>query len=127
MIQTLLQVAIGGAIGSSARYLAGVAVLRAFGIRDFPLGVIAVNIFGSFLMGGLVAFLGQRDLSHWNAFLVTGVLGGFTTFSAFSFETWRLITTGRNDLAMLYVGLSVGLSILALIAGVWLMRAVLAA
>ncbi len=127
MIQTLLQVALGGAIGASARYLAGVAILRGFGPHDFPLGVIAVNILGSFLMGALVVFLGQKGLTHWNALLATGVLGGFTTFSSFSMETWRLMTVGRYDLAALYVGLSVVVSILALIAGVHVMRVVLAA
>ena len=127
MIQTLLQVALGGAIGASARYLAGVAILRGFGPQDFPLGVIAVNILGSFLMGALIVFLGQKGLTHWNALLATGVLGGFTTFSSFSMETWRLMTIGRYDLAALYVGLSVFASILALIAGVHVMRAALLA
>lgn len=126
MIFTLLQVALGGAIGSSARYLCGVAILRRFGTHDFPLGVIAVNILGSFIMGALVVFLGQRSLTHLNAFLATGILGGFTTFSSFSLESWRLIDTGRIDLAVVYIGLSVAVSILALIAGVHLMRAVLA-
>ncbi len=127
MIQTLFQVALGGAIGASARYLAGVAVLRSFGPHEFPLGVIVVNIIGSFLMGALVVFLGQKGLSQWNALLATGVLGGFTTFSSFSLETWRLMTIGRYDLAALYVGLSVFASILALIAGVHVMRTVLVA
>lgn len=126
MIQTLFQVALGGALGASARYLAGVAVLRQFGSHDFPLGVITVNVLGSFLMGALVVFLGHKGLTHWNAFLATGVLGGFTTFSSFSLETWRLMSEGRYDLAGLYVGLSVLVSIFALIAGVALMRAVLA-
>ena len=115
-----------GALGASARYLAGVAVMRQFGSPVFPLGVITVNIVGSFVMGALVVFLGQRGLTHWNAFLATGILGGFTTFSSFSLETWRLMTEGRYDLAGLYVGLSVVVSILALITGVALMRAVLA-
>lgn len=126
MIQTLFQVALGGALGASARYLAGVAVLRQFGSHDFPLGVITVNVLGSFLMGALVVFLGHKGLTHWNAFLATGVLGGFTTFSSFSLESWRLIETGRLELAAFYIFLSVTVSILALIAGVYLMRAFLA-
>ena len=84
-----------------------------------------MNILGSFLMGALVVFLGQKGLTHWNALLATGVLGGFTTFSSFSLETWRLMSTGRYDLAVLYIGLSVAVSILALVAGVQVMRAVL--
>lgn len=126
MIFTVLQVALGGAIGASLRYLSGVAILRAFGSHDFPLGVIFVNILGSFIMGALVVFLGQRSLTHLNALLATGVLGGFTTFSSFSLESWRLIDTGRYDLAAAYIGLSVAVSILALIGGVHLMRAMLA-
>ena len=126
MIQTLLQVALGGALGASARYLAGVAIMRSAGPHEFPLGIISVNILGSFLMGALVVFLGQKELTHWNALLATGMLGGFTTFSSFSLETWRLMSSGRYDLAALYVGLSVFASILALMVGVWLMRAVLA-
>ncbi len=125
MIQTLFQVALGGAIGASARYLAGVAIMRNFGAHDFPLGVMVVNIIGSFLMGALIVFLGQKELTHWNALLATGVLGGFTTFSSFSLETWRLMSSGRYELAAIYIGLSVVVSILALIAGVYLMRTVL--
>lgn len=127
MFGTVLQVAIGGAIGASARYLAGVAILRNFGSHEFPLGVIAVNILGSFIMGALVVFLGQKGLTHWNALLATGVLGGFTTFSSFSLESWRLFDTGRYDLAALYILLSVAVSLIALIAGVHLMRTALAA
>lgn len=126
MIQTLFQVALGGAIGASARYLAGVAILRAFGLTLFPVGVIFVNVLGSFLIGVLVVLLGQKGLTHWGAFLVTGVLGGFTTFSSFSLEAWRLMVDGRYDLASLYIGLSVGLSLLGLVAGVAMMRAALA-
>lgn len=126
MVQTLLQVALGGAIGASARYLAGMAILRSFGPQTFPLGVITVNILGSFLMGVLVVLLGVKGLTHWNAFLATGILGGFTTFSSFSLEAWRLIATGRHDLAALYIGLSVAVSLLGLVAGVHLTRMVMA-
>jgi CrcB protein len=126
MLMTILQVAAGGAIGSMARYLSGVMIMRNFGAHDFPLGVIFVNIVGSFIMGALIVFLGHKGLTHWNAFLATGILGGFTTFSSFSLESWRLIDTGRYELAVAYVGLSVGVSLMALIAGVHLMRTVLA-
>ena len=127
MVGTVLQVALGGAIGASARYLAGVWIGHNFPGHPFPLGVIAVNILGSFIMGALIVFLGQKGLTHWNALLATGMLGGFTTFSSFSLETWRLMDTGRYDLALAYVALSVGVSITALIGGVHLMRTVLAA
>ena len=87
MFTTVLQVALGGAIGAATRYLTGVAVLRAFGVMAFPLGVITVNIVGSFLMGVVVVWFAQRGLTHLGPFVMTGVLGGFTTFSAFSLET----------------------------------------
>ena len=126
MFFTVLQVAAGGAIGASARFLTGVAIQRGLGAFAFPLGVISVNILGSFIMGALVVFLGQRGLTHYNAFLATGILGGFTTFSSFSLEAWRLFERGEVSTAALYVGLSVVISLAALVGGVHLMRAVLA-
>ena len=122
MIFTALQVALGGAIGAALRYMAGVGILRAFGPGPFPLGIITVNILGSFLMGLLVVILAQRGLTHLNAFLMTGILGGFTTFSAFSLETVNLIEKGEIGYAGLYVGLSVVGSIAGLMAGLWLAR-----
>ena len=126
MFTTTLQVALGGAIGAAARYLTGVGITRAFGFGTFPLGVITVNVLGSFLMGVLVVWLAHRSLTHLNPFLMTGILGGFTTFSAFSLETWTLVERGQGHLAIAYVVLSVVLSIMALVAGLMLMRAVLA-
>ncbi|KPP89704.1 MAG: CrcB protein [Rhodobacteraceae bacterium HLUCCA08] len=126
MFATTLQVALGGAIGAAARFLTGVAVLRAFGRDGFPLGIITVNVLGSFLMGALVVWLGQRALTHLNPFLLTGILGGFTTFSAFSLETVTLFERGQVGQAALYVVLTVTLSIGALLAGLMLMRSVLA-
>ena len=92
MLITMFQVALGGAIGSVARFATGVVVTRGLGAGGFPLGVLTVNVLGSFLMGALVVYLGQRGLAALNPFLMTGVLGGFTTFSAFSLET---LTSGR--------------------------------
>ena len=126
MLITMLQVALGGAIGSAARFATGVAVTRGLGAGGFPLGVLTVNILGSFLMGALVVYLGQRGSAALNPFLVTGVLGGFTTFSAFSLETLTLIERGQAGQAAFYVGLSVAGSLLAILAGVQTMRAVLA-
>lgn len=127
MVMTLLQVALGGAIGASGRYLSGVAILRIFGLQPMPLGVIFVNILGSFLMGLLVVFLGQKQMTHLNPFLATGILGGFTTFSSFSLETWTLIERGDTALAAAYVGLSVSAGLLGLVAGIYAMRAILGA
>lgn len=122
MLGTVLQVALGGALGAAARYLTGVAMLRAFGTGAFPLGVITVNIVGSFLMGVIVVWFGQKGLTHLSPFVMTGVLGGFTTFSAFSLETVTLIERGQIGLAALYVVLSVVASVGALMAGVWVTR-----
>lgn len=124
MIPTVLQVALGGAIGAAARYGVGVALFRPS--STFPIGVLAVNVVGSFLMGLIVVYLGQKMLAHLNPFLMTGVLGGFTTFSAFSLEAYTLFERGDLGQAALYVALSVVLSIAALIAGVLIMRGVLA-
>ena len=125
MISTLLQVAAGGAIGAAARYATGVGVARVFGVTGFPLGVLAVNVVGSFLMGVLAVTLARKGMAHMNAFLMTGVLGGFTTFSAFSLEAVTLYERGAPGQAAAYVILSVTLSIAALFAGFWLAREVI--
>ena len=124
MIPTILQVAFGGAIGAAARYSVGLALVR-FG-AGFPIGVLAVNVAGSFLMGLVVVYLGQKILSQFNPFLMTGILGGFTTFSAFSLEAYTLFERGAVGHAAIYVSLSVILSIAALIAGIFIMRGLLA-
>ncbi len=123
MIPTVIQVALGGAIGAAARYGVGVALVR---LGAFPIGVLAVNIIGSFLMGLIVVYLGQKMLSHLNPFLMTGILGGFTTFSAFSLEAYTLFERGEVGQAAIYVIASVVLSIAALIAGIFIMRGLLA-
>lgn len=97
-------------------------MLRAFGAGAFPLGVITVNIVGSFLMGVIVVWFGQKGLTHLSPFVMTGILGGFTTFSAFSLETVTLLERGQAGLAALYVGLSVVASVGALAVGVWMAR-----
>ncbi|TCS61464.1 fluoride efflux transporter CrcB [Primorskyibacter sedentarius] len=126
MFFTILQVALGGAIGASARYLTGVGILRVFGQMGFPLGVITVNVLGSFIMGAFVVFAANKGLTHWAPFVMTGMLGGFTTFSSFSLETVTLIERGAFGLATLYVLLSVGLSIGGLMLGMVATRGVFA-
>lgn len=122
MISTVVQIALGGALGAAARYLVGVAVLRAAG-PGFPLGVLTVNVVGSFLMGLFVVAAAQKGLTHWGPFVMTGVLGGFTTFSAFSLEAYTLYERGLAGQAAAYVVMSVVVSIAGLIAGIWLGRA----
>jgi CrcB protein len=113
MIWTLSQVALGGAIGAVLRFLA-VAGLGA------PLGTLAVNVAGSFAIGVLfVALAGRAGLSP---FLMTGVLGGFTTFSAFSLDALKLWEGGQGGLALGYAAASVALSLVAVAAGAYLAR-----
>ena len=121
MLNAFLSVALGGAIGASARFGAGLVLVRAFG-SGFPVAVLAVNIVGSFLMGLFVVWSFQRGMEQWNLFVMTGILGGFTTFSAFSLEAFTLFEKGQVGAAGLYVALSVVLSLLGLFAGVTLAR-----
>ena len=102
MFMTLTQVALGGAIGAVLRYLTGLALA-------FPFGTLAVNIVGSFLIG--VLWVALADRGPWAPLLITGILGGFTTFSAFSLDTLRLVDAGRAPMAALYVLASVTLSL----------------
>ncbi|MBK0329668.1 fluoride efflux transporter CrcB [Rhodobacteraceae bacterium F11138] len=117
MMTTVSLVALGGAIGAALRYLTGIGVLRLLGHQDFPVAVMIVNVLGSFLMGVFVVAAAQRGLTHFSPFVMTGLLGGFTTFSAFSLETMTLIERGATGQAALYVLLSVGLSVAALALG----------
>ncbi len=122
MLANVIYVALGGAMGAAGRYLTGVAMLRMFGQTAFPLGVISVNIIGSFLMGVFVVIASQRGLTQYAPFAMTGFLGGFTTFSSFSLETITLIERGDIVHGVLYVLLSVGLSLGALALGLVVTR-----
>ncbi|MEG3168677.1 fluoride efflux transporter CrcB [Sphingomonas sp. LB3N6] len=120
----LLYVMVGGAVGSGARYLAGSATTALLG-PDYPFGTLAVNIVGGLLMGVLVGVLARNDASeHWRLLLAVGVLGGFTTFSAFSLEVVTMIERGAFGVAFGYVLVSVIGSIAALFAGLSAVRAV---
>lgn len=127
MFLTAVQVAAGGAIGSVLRYLLGFGIGRVYGTQAiFPIAIMLTNIIGSTVMGMLVSFLSMKGLTHWNAFLAVGVLGGFTTFSSFSLETITLIDRGEPVLAGVYVLGSVALSLLSLFGGMTIIRTVLA-
>lgn len=121
----LAQVAAGGAVGASARYLTGVAVMRAVG-PGFPVGTLLVNVVGSFLMGALVVALAHLGGTRLAPLLAVGVLGGFTTFSSFSLDAITLLERGAAGQAAGYVLASVLLSLGALGAGLAAARAVLA-
>lgn len=123
----LLLVAAGGAIGAALRHLVNLGSLRLFG-PGFPYGTLTVNIVGSLIMGIFVELLVLKLQGSGNLrlFIATGLLGGFTTFSAFSLDVAVMAERGAIAMAGAYVAASVVLSISALFAGLWLVRAVLA-
>ena len=119
-----LLVMIGGAVGSAGRYAVGKLTLGTLG-PDYPWGTLAVNLIGGFLMGLLVGLLARTGGSEQTRVLVgVGVLGGFTTFSAFSLDAVTMIERGQWGVAVTYALVSVVGSVLALFAGLYLVRAV---
>jgi CrcB protein len=119
----LLLVALGGAIGASLRHLTNMAAMRLVGV-EFPWGTMAINIAGSLAMGVFVETLARRygGSNEMRLFVATGILGGFTTFSAFSLDFAVLWERGEVLPAAFYAAASVVVSILALFAGMWLVR-----
>lgn len=125
MFTTYLSVALGGAIGTSLRLSATLWGER-LAAPGFPVAVMGINIVGSFLMGLFAVWSLERGYTALNPLVMTGILGGFTTFSAFSLEVMTLIERQQTAAALAYIGLSVGLSIGALALGLWVMRGALA-
>ena len=121
---SFLTVALGGAIGASARHGLSLAMLRLFG-PGFPLGTLLANIIGGLLMGLLMGWLIREAPEGSNSirlFAGVGVLGGFTTFSAFSLEAMRMLESKTYGIFFGYVGASVVLSIAAVALGLFFMR-----
>lgn len=122
MVNFLL-VGAGGALGAMARY----GVARSLPVGAWPWATFLVNILGGLLMGLLVGWLvarGGTTQEPWRLFLGVGVLGGFTTFSAFSLEIVMMLERGMVGQALLYAGASVAAAALALMLGLWLMRGI---
>jgi len=118
-----LIVFLGGGVGAAIRHGLNGMGLRLMG-PDFPYATVFINITGSAIMGviaGYFAFKGGAS-QHWRLFLTTGILGGYTTFSAFSLDAALLYERGELALSALYVTASVVLSIAGLFAGLWLIR-----
>src|SRR5471030_1329079 len=123
----LAAVGIGGAIGSMARYLiAGWVQSPAW--TGFPYGIFIVNVTGGLIIGILTEAMALKfNVSlEVRAFLTTGILGGYTTFSTFSLESALLIERHAYGQATAYIAGSALLSIIALFAGLWLMRLIYA-
>ncbi|MFD2263644.1 fluoride efflux transporter CrcB [Lacibacterium aquatile] len=117
-----LAVAIGGAVGSVARYEFAKQVTMRLG-TGFPWGILAINVIGSFVMGVMVAFFALVPLPQTlRVGLTTGILGGFTTFSTFSLDVATLMERGQTLLAAVYVVASVGLGVGGLFAGKAMLR-----
>lgn len=115
---------LGSGIGGLARHGLGLWALKWFG-PVFPVGTLFINIAGSFLIGAVAEYWAIRSglPQPFRLFLTTGLMGGFTTFSAFSLDTALLWERGQPLLAVVYVVASVGLSVGALFCGLWLVRA----
>ena len=125
-MNVILQIALGGALGAVLRYASVQGAVRLFGLGT-PVGTVFVNILGSFLMGVIAVWMLERiGEPRFAPFLMAGLLGGFTTFSAFSLAALNLCGQRRQLAAMIYVTGSVFGAIIALLAGVLTMRAVLA-
>ena len=118
MLYQLLFVGLGGATGSMARFLLSSNVLAGCSILGFPAGTFTVNIVGSLLIGIFMSLFSSGTPAQ--CFFVTGLCGGFTTFSTFSADTIRLIKLERWDAASLYILLSVVIALVCTVAGMWL-------
>lgn len=122
-MKILLLIGTGGFFGSIARYLAQQSISKFIPVI-FPVGTLTINIVGSFLIGVIYAISEQNPSfkPEWRFFLATGFCGGFTTFSAFSLESFTLLKDGSYMFLSLYVLLSVALSILATVLAIYLVK-----
>lgn len=124
-LASLIYVMIGGALGSSLRYIV-MSFIGRLSSGDFPFATLTVNVAGSFLMGvwiALAASLLPEKSRYMHMFFAVGLLGGFTTFSTFSLDVFYLFERGQYTQIAAYILLSVSLSLSALFVGLWLTKA----
>lgn len=123
-MKLLLSIGIGSFIGGIGRYLISVFIQTKFS-DSFPYGTLIVNILGCFLIGIVYGFAEKGSVAmEWRLFLATGILGGFTTFSAFSYESVNLIRNGFFLNALLYISVSVIVGLIATFTGLSIIKAI---
>ena len=121
-MKELLVVSAGSFIGGGLRYLLS-QFIHGKTLSVFPFGTLGVNLLGCFLIGLVLGFSEKGNIGiEWRLFLATGILGGFTTFSAFSLETISLFRDGQLGYAALYIGCSVAIGLLATLIGFSLVK-----
>jgi CrcB protein len=118
MLQAVALVMFGGAIGSAARYLVSHFSSEATQHHGFPYGTLIVNVVGSFIVGYVLTWSADHTHDRWRLLMATGFCGGFTTFSAFAYETVAYWHTGKVFLFLLNVTLNNALSLAAVILGI---------
>lgn len=119
ILKNIILVGFGGMIGSVLRYATGLLIKH----DAFPAATLAVNILGSFVIGMVMAMAArQQNFTDWRLFLATGICGGFTTFSAFSWECMQMMQQQRLVAAAFYIGISLVGGIAATFFGYWLIK-----
>lgn len=119
----ILSIAAGGALGAVLRYLLNAQIMAVWG-NAFPWGILVVNVVGCFAMGLAAGGLAAHASSEMRAFLTTGVLGGFTTFSAFAYDVNALVDANQGVTALVYIAATVALSLAGVFAGATLARGI---
>ena len=118
-MRTVLLVGLGSFIGGAGRYMLSMFIQNK-AANSFPYGTLTVNVLGCFLIGIVLGVSARSGIPHeWRLFLATGILGGFTTFSAFSYESITLIRDGNSGTAIIYIGCSILLGLMATYGGIW--------
>jgi CrcB protein len=122
-MRVVLAISVGASIGANLRFFISIWVAQTWG-NMFPYGTLLINVVGSVLIGVFYALADSRPAMDptWRPLLVTGLLGGFTTFSSFSYETYALAMRGAWLAVMLYVAGSVGLGLVGVVLGVLVVR-----
>lgn len=120
MLKNIILVGIGGGLGSIFRYFIGLMITN----KHFPYATITVNVVGSFFIGVIMAILAKQthNVEHWYLIITTGFLGGFTTFSAFSWNTFQLMQQQQYAASFLYIGLTFFLTLIAVSIGFFIFK-----